>query len=582
MAESFQKSDYVFDGNYANFPRTLKLLEHFFHTKQIKNKTIDPQGKISIRGMYYFMLMSTCPDKHNMHWAMRDICDQNDIDRAGIQTDEERTRYRAILEQLEIFVFDNQSEDTISQFLCEVLDSIRQFFAPDLVEIQEIDYADIYAVIRFLQKIYTNWLQYSRQNSSKASLSIIDYARNWDGRSAEEFSQHLRTIQRKRSELTSEVKLAINDHMIHDLIISSLKSHPDLSGIHTLLRAKFSDKPQDVTISYIESQVNMILTDVKPETSKASQDEPIASLTTAYFAQKKNRSIRGNFISTQSRSPIKKHKEEQPLQRLPASVWEKMSKEARDQFIQEQRKRLGESHVRRGNRGRGGRSNQFQRPSYKAADPDHEADMSEVNKSRVECFNTEITETISDMSELANEDEETNASREQMKPKILFTAAEETQETNEDTADHIPKVESSSTDSPQSSGWSIWWPVLLLVSIFGAAASHASEAFNGIVKKFLQVIRSAGLVVFSFISNFMQAEKSATSCATAQYKPYFRFFGGTYIQYGVWTAIFILIIAILLQCSGKHWARSRQCQQVASNGTSHLSTDVSRRCTVPP
>ena len=561
MAESFQKSDYVFDGNYANFPRTLKLLEHFFHTKQIKNKTIDPQGKISIRGIYYFMLMSTCPDKHNIHWAMRDICDQNDIDRAGIQTDEERTRYRAILEQLEIFVFDNQSEDTISQFLCEVLDSIRQFFAPDLVEIQEIDYADIYAVIRFLQKIYTNWLQYSRQNSSKASLSIIDYARNWDGRSAEEFSQHLRTIQRKRSELTSEVKLAINDHMIHDLIISSLKSHPDLSGIHTLLRAKFSDKPQDVTISYIESQVNMILTDVKPETSKASQDEPIASLTTAYFAQKKNRSIRGNFISTQSRSPIKKHKEEQPLQRLPASVWEKMSKEARDQFIQEQRKRLGESHVRRGNRGRGGRSNQFQRPSYKAADPDHEADMSEVNKSRVECFNTEITETISDMSELANEDEETNASREQMKPKILFTAAEETQETNEDTADHIPKVESSSTDSPQSSGWSIWWPVLLLVSIFGAAASHASEAFNGIVKKFLQVIRSAGLVVFSFISNFMQAEKSATSCATAQYKPYFRFFGGTYIQYGVWTAIFILIIAILLQCGA----------QATSIGRSHVN-----------
>ena len=206
MAESFQKSDYVFDGNYANFPRTLKLLEHFFHTKQIKNKTIDPQGKISIRGMYYFMLMSTCPDKHNVHWALRDICDQNDIDRAGIQTDEERTRYRALLEPFEISVFDNQSEDTISQFLCEVLDLIWQFFAPDLVEIQEIDYADIYAVIRFLQKIYTNWLQYSRQNSSKASLSIIDYARNWDGRSAEEFSQHLRTIQRKRSELISEVK----------------------------------------------------------------------------------------------------------------------------------------------------------------------------------------------------------------------------------------------------------------------------------------------------------------------------------------------------------------------------------------
>jgi hypothetical protein len=51
--------------------------------------------------------------------------------------------------------------------------------------------------------------------------------------------------------------------------------------------------------------------------------------------------------------------------------------------------------------------------------------MTEVNKSRVECFNTEITETISDMSELVNEDEETNASQEQMKPKILFTTVDE-------------------------------------------------------------------------------------------------------------------------------------------------------------
>jgi hypothetical protein len=84
-----------------------------------------------------------------------------------------------------------------------------------------------------------------------------------------------------------------------------------------------------------------------------------------------------------------------------------MSKEARDQLVQEQRKSLGLSHVRRGNRGRGGRSNQSQRLSYKAADSDHEADMAEVNKSRVECFNTKITETISDMSELANEDGET-------------------------------------------------------------------------------------------------------------------------------------------------------------------------------
>jgi hypothetical protein len=125
MAESFQKPDYVFDGNYANFQRTLKLLEHFFHTKQIKNKMIDPQGKVSLRGIYYFMLMSTCPNKHDINWAMRDICDQNDIDRAGIQTVQERTRYRDILEKFEATVFNNQSEEITSQFLCEVLDLIH-------------------------------------------------------------------------------------------------------------------------------------------------------------------------------------------------------------------------------------------------------------------------------------------------------------------------------------------------------------------------------------------------------------------------------------------------------------------------
>ncbi len=69
------------------------------------------------------------------------------------------------------------------------------------------------------------------------SLSVMDYVLNWEGRSAEEFSRHLHTIQRMLSGLTLEVKLAINYHMVHDLIRSSLESHSDLSGIHTLLSA---------------------------------------------------------------------------------------------------------------------------------------------------------------------------------------------------------------------------------------------------------------------------------------------------------------------------------------------------------
>ena len=72
---------------------------------------------------------------------------------------------------------------------------------------------------------------------------------NSDGGSADDFSRYLRTIQRMRNELPPAVKCAIKDHMMHDLIIPSLKSHSDLSGIHTLLRAEFSDNPQEIALS---------------------------------------------------------------------------------------------------------------------------------------------------------------------------------------------------------------------------------------------------------------------------------------------------------------------------------------------
>ena len=103
--------------------------------------------------------MSTCPDKDDINWKMTENCEQNDVDRGEIQTDEERARYREILDKFESTVFDNQSEETISQFLYQVLDIIKPYFPPDLVEMQEIDYTDIYGPIRFLQKIYTNWLR---------------------------------------------------------------------------------------------------------------------------------------------------------------------------------------------------------------------------------------------------------------------------------------------------------------------------------------------------------------------------------------------------------------------------------------
>ncbi len=67
------------------------------------------------------MLMSTFPKTDDIDWSMDDICDSNEIDRGDIQTDEERTRYRAILDTFETTVFDQQSEETTSKFLFEVL-----------------------------------------------------------------------------------------------------------------------------------------------------------------------------------------------------------------------------------------------------------------------------------------------------------------------------------------------------------------------------------------------------------------------------------------------------------------------------
>ena len=138
-------------------------------------------------------------------------------------------------------------------------------------------------------------------------MKLIDFAREWKGGNSEDFSRHLRTIQKMRNELPPAARGTINDQLLYDLVISSLKAHSDLSAIHTILRTTFAQKPQEINFSVIESQVNMILTDLKPETSKVIQeDEPVSSMTT-YFTQKRNqRPSRGNFHGTQSRSPIKK------------------------------------------------------------------------------------------------------------------------------------------------------------------------------------------------------------------------------------------------------------------------------------
>ena len=89
------------------------------------------------------------------------------------------------------------------------------------------------------------------------------------------------------------------------------------------------------------------------------------------------------------------------------------------------------------------------------------------------------------------------------------------------------------------------------MSLVCASASCASDFFSNVFTKFVRLIRSAGLMIFSFISKLMHAERSslmqaercmrmhaersAASCATAQYKPHFRFFGGSIVnmEYGL-------------------------------------------------
>jgi hypothetical protein len=78
------------------------------------------------------------------------------------------------------------------------------------------------------------------------------------------------------------------------------------------------------------------------------------------------------------------------------------------------------------------------------------------------------------MSEFDNENdmEATNApiaSSESVKPTILFTNAEQS---HDETGSQGPTVESSPTNTvSSSSSWSIWWSVIFIMSIFGAAAT---------------------------------------------------------------------------------------------------------------
>ncbi len=131
-------------------------------------------------------------------------------------------------------------------------------------------------------------------------------------------------------------------------------------------------------------------------------------------------------------------------------------------------------------------------------------------------------------------DDDTEASQDRPAPTVLFTCSEDPQPKTDKQPD--PKVESSPMDSesavPLNSGSvfsSSWAAVTLVLAFLGSLLfGVCAGTYNTILyclKKYFQILQSAGFMLLSFISNPMHSAQSDTACSTAQYKPHFRFFG---------------------------------------------------------
>jgi hypothetical protein len=405
-------------------------------------------------------------------------------------------------------------------------------------------------------------LDHVKKKNGNLVTKILDKSRAWKGGSAAEYKQHLNDIQSLMSKIPQQLRSTCDENLVINLIISNLIEDPKLEAVHTVIRSRYNDDSAKVTFAYIEREVTSILSDrEKSKTSKVAaeishdSEDPVASVATFYTQKKKFQSRGGKFTAGQSRSPISKPTNGK--YRIPKSAWQAMSEEERQDALKVMRafneNRDSSSFSRgRGGRGRGNRTTQ--RP--KTDKSEAEADIAEITSGGVSCFNAEITGKISDMSTL--DDDDTEDSQDRPAPTILFTFSDDSEPKTDKQTN--AKVESSPMDSAESltsgSVFSSFWAVVTFVLAFfgGLLVGVCTETYKSILyclKKCFQFFQSAGFMLLSFLSNLMQSAQSATACSTAQYKPHFRFFGGTYIQYGITTAILILIVAILLQCGAQ-------------------------------
>ena len=262
--------------------------------------------------------------------------------------------------------------------------------------------------------------------------------------------------------------------------------------------------------------------------TETSREDPIASMAT-FYTQTKKRPFqpRGKFTANQTRSPISKAFESK--YRIPGAAWKVMSEEERREAIKVMRtfnENRDSNNRGRGGRGRGGRAAQSQRrPEAKS---EAEADIAEITSGSISCFNTEITREIHDMSAIEDGYAE---SQEQFKPTVLFTAAEDSQQQADDQPS--PKIESSPVGSAMQPDWSILYifsallPITLITGLLWGLLMGTSKILSECLKKCFRFLRNTSFMLFSFLSNPMQAAQSATNCSTTQYKQHFRFFGGS-------------------------------------------------------
>ncbi len=156
---------------------------------------------------------------------MTQTCDQIGVDRPHPNN----AHYREILADFEAEVFDNQDKKNVQQLLSTVLkDVIAPLFDPKLLEMMKIDRTDPYFVFRFLQSIYTNYLDHVKKNNGNLVSKILDKSRAWKGGSAAEQKQHMNDIQSLMSKIPQQLRSTCDENLVINLIISNLIEDPKL------------------------------------------------------------------------------------------------------------------------------------------------------------------------------------------------------------------------------------------------------------------------------------------------------------------------------------------------------------------